>query len=228
VICNVSAAETAQASDILELEGRRAGRHPQAEEIGPFHIAQMVMSSRSPPSTVSSAKPCYITTQFGEDDDFNQTGAHQFTANAASSETALHLAMSYAAVPGMPGALDFAALKSHAARAWPEFWQSGGIIDLAASTDPRAAELERRIVLSQYLTKVNAASNWIPQEEGGLYLPVAEAGGFWDDVARPECAGGLGTKGGAVAEGALLSQAGAVHIALRLRAGLHPLRPGAR
>lgn len=108
----------------------------------------------------------YVTAQYGEDGSFTQTGVHRFTAGTASGGTALHLAISYALVPGMPGALDFAALKSHAARAWPEFWQSGGIIDLSASDDPRAVELERRIVLSQYLTKVNASSSWIPQEEG--------------------------------------------------------------
>ena len=38
-------------------------------------------------------------------------------------------------------------------------------------------------------------------EEDGLYLPVAEARGFWSDMARPECAGSLGTEGGAVAAG---------------------------
>ena len=71
----------------------------------------------------------YVTAQFGEAGAFTQTGAHRFTAGTASGGTELHLAISYALVPGMPGALDFAALKSHAVRAWPEFWQSGGIID---------------------------------------------------------------------------------------------------
>lgn len=49
---------------------------------------------------------------------------------------------------------------------WRNFWQSGGAIDLSGSTDPRAQELERRIVLSQYLMAVNCAGNAPPQETG--------------------------------------------------------------
>lgn len=51
-------------------------------------------------------------------------------------------------------------------RAWREFWLSGGAIDLSASTDPRWRELERRIVLSQYLLRTNEAGSLPPQESG--------------------------------------------------------------
>ncbi|WP_428939735.1 glycoside hydrolase family 65 [Fontivita pretiosa] len=51
-------------------------------------------------------------------------------------------------------------------RFWLDFWTSGGAIDLSGSTDPRARELERRIVLSQYLTRVNCAGSLPPQETG--------------------------------------------------------------
>jgi hypothetical protein len=49
---------------------------------------------------------------------------------------------------------------------WPAFWQSGGAIDLSESRDPRWHELERRIVLSQYLMAVNEAGSLPPQESG--------------------------------------------------------------
>jgi hypothetical protein len=49
---------------------------------------------------------------------------------------------------------------------WPAFWMSGGAIDLSESRDPRWQELERRIVLSQYLMKVNEAGSLPPQESG--------------------------------------------------------------
>ncbi|GAA3282565.1 hypothetical protein [Nesterenkonia halobia] len=52
------------------------------------------------------------------------------------------------------------------ARGWEEFWSSGGVVDLSESTDPRAAELERRIVLSQQLTAINCAGSTPPQETG--------------------------------------------------------------
>jgi hypothetical protein len=55
------------------------------------------------------------------------------------------------------------------AHAWSSFWQSGGAVDLSGSTDPRAFELERRIVLSQWLTRIQEAGNYPPQETGLTY-----------------------------------------------------------
>ncbi|HMH21884.1 MAG TPA: hypothetical protein VK563_08910 [Puia sp.] len=55
------------------------------------------------------------------------------------------------------------------ARAWPAFWSEGGAVDFTGSTDPRAAELERRIVLSQWLTRIQCAGNYPPQETGLTY-----------------------------------------------------------
>ncbi len=49
---------------------------------------------------------------------------------------------------------------------WAQFWGSGGAIDLGDAADPRAAELERRIVLSQYLTAIQCAGSLPPQETG--------------------------------------------------------------
>jgi hypothetical protein len=42
----------------------------------------------------------------------------------------------------------------------------GAAVDFSGSTDPRAHELERRIILSQYLTKINCAGSLPPQETG--------------------------------------------------------------
>lgn len=51
-------------------------------------------------------------------------------------------------------------------KGWENFWKSGAAIDFAGSTDERAKELERRVVLSEYLTKVQCAGNYPPQETG--------------------------------------------------------------
>jgi len=50
---------------------------------------------------------------------------------------------------------------------WENFWTNGGAIDLSGSKDPRWFELERRIVLSQWLTAVQSAGSW-PSSESGL------------------------------------------------------------
>jgi protein-glucosylgalactosylhydroxylysine glucosidase len=52
---------------------------------------------------------------------------------------------------------------------WPSFWLSGGAIDFSGSKDPRAFELERRIILSQYLMRAQEAGYYPPQETGLTY-----------------------------------------------------------
>ncbi len=55
-------------------------------------------------------------------------------------------------------ATDFAKTKAVCATSWPDFWNSGGAIDLSQSRDPRWMELERRIVLSQYELAAQSAA----------------------------------------------------------------------
>ncbi|HUQ10715.1 MAG TPA: hypothetical protein VM146_10410, partial [Steroidobacteraceae bacterium] len=54
--------------------------------------------------------------------------------------------------------LPLAELAREAAAAWWEsYWKNGGVVDFTGSRDARANELERRIVLSQYLSALNGA-----------------------------------------------------------------------
>jgi hypothetical protein len=57
-------------------------------------------------------------------------------------------------------------IKAACAISWPDFWKSGGAIDLSGSKDPRWMELERRIVLSQYELAVQSAGDNPPAEDG--------------------------------------------------------------
>ena len=63
----------------------------------------------------------------------------------------------------------FAATKTNSIKQWRLFWETGGAIDFSGSTDKRANELERRIILSQYLTKIQCAGSNPPQETGLTY-----------------------------------------------------------
>ena len=54
-------------------------------------------------------------------------------------------------------------------KAWNRWWQEGAIVDFSQCADPRAKELERRVVLSQYLTQINCANALPPQETGLTY-----------------------------------------------------------
>jgi hypothetical protein len=89
-------------------------------------------------------------------------------AHRVSSPGATELTLLVEFSPGSPPAQMPAAEAAREAvtRGWEHYWNHGGVVDLTGSRDPRAKELERRIVMSQYLTAVNSAGSLPPQEEG--------------------------------------------------------------
>ncbi len=99
-----------------------------------------------------------------------QTGQHQFEIAPGKNPGALELvcAFSQTSLPArnLP---TFAQSKRAAQKYWNNFWLAGGAIDLSESKDPRWFELERRIVLSQYLTAIQDAGENPPQETGLTY-----------------------------------------------------------
>jgi len=60
----------------------------------------------------------------------------------------------------------FAETEQAAARHWKQFWTEGAALSFEGSTDPRAFELERRIVLSQYLLALQSLGSLPPAETG--------------------------------------------------------------
>ncbi len=70
---------------------------------------------------------------------------------------------------GRSARIRFADTLAAAERHWHRFWAEGGAVDLSGSRDPRWRELERRIVLSQYLTAIQCAGRTPPQETGLTY-----------------------------------------------------------
>lgn len=62
-----------------------------------------------------------------------------------------------------------ATVENLAATHWQSFWKNGGAIDFSLCKDERAFELERRVVLSQYITAIQCAGMYPPQETGLTY-----------------------------------------------------------
>ena len=57
-------------------------------------------------------------------------------------------------------------LISNVKNGWEKFWESGGFVHFGKSLDKRAFELDRRIILSQYLLAIQSAGSIPPQETG--------------------------------------------------------------
>ncbi|MDR0220069.1 MAG: glycoside hydrolase family 65 [Lachnospiraceae bacterium] len=69
-------------------------------------------------------------------------------------------------VAGQVYPLTFAAIRQNSAAFWQGFWENGSIADFSGCTDARAGELERRMVLSMYLTAVHSSGRMPPAETG--------------------------------------------------------------
>ncbi len=63
--------------------------------------------------------------------------------------------------------LKFVEVAQSANTYWKSYWRSGAFVDLTQSSDPRAHELQRRILLSQYLLAAQSRAK-IPTQETGL------------------------------------------------------------
>ena len=98
-----------------------------------------------------------------------EVARHQFLLTPAKGAEALDFVCGFAPKvidAGLPG---FDQTLIAAREHWKQFWSTGGAIDLSGSKDPRWHELERRIVLSQYLTAIQCAGEYPPPETGLTY-----------------------------------------------------------
>jgi len=93
-------------------------------------------------------------------------GPHTYVLTAAPGSGSLALVTAFAPAAPTDPLPTFDDARAVAAAHWNRFWSIGGAIDLSGSSDPRWRELERRIVLSQYLTAIQCAGRYPPQETG--------------------------------------------------------------
>lgn len=104
----------------------------------------------------------------------SQKGANQFALqlNVAKGkqpkgyEPTLAFTIEYTEHENEASAGSFNKTLAQAADYWKNYWTTGAIVDFSQCTDERAKEVERRVVLSQYLTAVNCQGNTPPQESG--------------------------------------------------------------
>lgn len=83
-----------------------------------------------------------------------------------SSEDTWEFKIAYAPQEKTNETFDYAQEKSTSIAQLSRYWERGAILDFSATQDPQAFELERRMVLSRYLRKVNCSAPNPPQETG--------------------------------------------------------------
>lgn len=98
---------------------------------------------------------------------FLELQSHQYRLVAAPGSRVFEFTVAF--YPESPRAAESpgvdATLTASAAH-WKQFWQHGAAVDFSGSTDPRANQIEERVVLSRYLMAAQMAGDVPPQESG--------------------------------------------------------------
>lgn len=110
----------------------------------------------------------YIYVRWNGIADLQPMGNHQYALS--TTDDVLEFSTEYSLNPiDHPTSETFADHMKRNQKFWHRHWSAGAFADFGQCTDPRAKELERRVVLSQYLTYINCAGNMPPQETGLTY-----------------------------------------------------------
>ncbi len=108
----------------------------------------------------------YVRASGPYDASYERTGPHEYLFSFSAPLDPLEFTIGFSPTPFAEPAPDVAAAEKAVRAHWEGFWTSGGAVDFSGSTDPRAHELERRVVLSQYLTAIQGSGSLPPQETG--------------------------------------------------------------
>lgn len=108
----------------------------------------------------------YTDIVFNPGADLEQAGLHQFLLKAGTGQSEMWFTCCFSREMPVTAPHGFNVTKQRAASHWERFWTAGGAVQLVKSKDPRARELERRIVLSQYLTAIQCCGTVPPAETG--------------------------------------------------------------
>ncbi len=111
----------------------------------------------------------YVGINWKSEATVRETEEHIYMLTPINGDPDFELACHFTKEPYIKSLPSFSETSENSKRHWQQFWQSGGAVDFSLCTDPRAAELEKRVVLSQYLTKIQCSGSLPPQETGLTY-----------------------------------------------------------
>ncbi len=94
---------------------------------------------------------------------------HEFELTPMAGSDSVNISALFTTVRNMGIVENYTRTQQTSKDMWTGYWGRGGAIDFEGSTDPRAKELERRIILSQYLMRAQEAGDYPPQETGLVY-----------------------------------------------------------
>ncbi|KAF2648613.1 hypothetical protein K491DRAFT_698789 [Lophiostoma macrostomum CBS 122681] len=95
----------------------------------------------------------------------HDNATHRYILSAGKRHGTLSFTATFS-LTGTQGVGTFEEVEDDAADWWSDYWESGAFVSLPTASNSFAKELQRRIILSQYLLAVNGAGKDPPQESG--------------------------------------------------------------
>jgi hypothetical protein len=92
--------------------------------------------------------------------------SHLYTLQWDPQNTSSLAVSFHFSIQSKPNSEGFEDIKQSSKAFWREYWKTGAFVDCTRTPDKKAIELQRRIILSQYLLAVNSAGDDPPQESG--------------------------------------------------------------
>lgn len=130
------------------------------------------MSAEGPSVTCFERKQdsdLYFVKVFHPDCIVKQKSTHLFIIEPDRKKGTMEFSGSFSRKKEGIVAATFSKTVEASATMWKQFWMTGGAVDFSQCTDPRAPELERRVILSRYLTRIQSSGELPPAETGLTY-----------------------------------------------------------
>ena len=101
--------------------------------------------------------------------DLKEVSQHMYYLEPQQADSVYEFSCQFLKTPGTGRIQSFGETEEESKKSWEQFWSTGGAVDFSKCTDPRAKELERRVILSRYLAKIQCSGSLPPAETGLTY-----------------------------------------------------------
>lgn len=108
----------------------------------------------------------FVQISWSQNAEIHQLDEHYFLIDPSDENQFFEYSISFSPQKSDFSVISYENTALNSEHLWEKFWSSGGAIDFSECTDPRAGELERRVILSQYLMKIQCSGSLPPQETG--------------------------------------------------------------
>lgn len=110
----------------------------------------------------------YITVRWEGDAAFSETAKHKFTLQPKGNSISFSAEFTETEPDSkvIANNSEYRKVSEKSAAFWQNYWKKGAAVDFSHCKDARARELERRVILSQYLLAIQCTGAVPPQETG--------------------------------------------------------------